>query len=107
MMRRGQTHLAAVDLAGGWVCHLGIMIADEYEVALTSRRPLKRMSSPERWEAKQLIASGVLDVRDHPMFDEDGGGMMYQEEGAEQELEIELNEDEPAFFQGRTEQVLD
>ncbi|KAJ0960960.1 hypothetical protein J5N97_001172 [Dioscorea zingiberensis] len=46
-----------------------------------SRRPLKRMSSRRRWEAKQLIASGVLDVRDYPMFDEDGDGMLYQEGG--------------------------
>ncbi|KAK3152818.1 hypothetical protein QOZ80_2BG0163980 [Eleusine coracana subsp. coracana] len=85
----------------------GIMITDEDETAPTSRRPLKRMSSPERWEAKQLIASGVLDVRDYPQFDEDGDGMMYQDEGAEEELEIELNEDEPAFLQGQSRFSID
>ncbi|KAG2650683.1 hypothetical protein PVAP13_1NG198200 [Panicum virgatum] len=85
----------------------GIVITEEDEAAPTSRRPLKRMSSPERWEAKQLIASGVLDVRDYPMFDEDGDGMMYQEEGAEEELEIELNEDEPAFLQGQSRFSID
>ncbi|KAL5213475.1 hypothetical protein ABZP36_024322 [Zizania latifolia] len=85
----------------------GIMITEEDEVAPTSRRPLKRMSSPERWEAKQLIASGVLDVRDYPMFDEDGDGMIYQEEGAEEEQEIELNEDEPAFLQGQSRFSID
>ncbi|XP_052142753.1 probable pre-mRNA-splicing factor ATP-dependent RNA helicase DEAH5 [Oryza glaberrima] len=85
----------------------GIMIAEEDEVAPPSRRPLKRMSSPERWEAKQLIASGVLDVRDYPMFDEDGDGMLYQEEGAEEEQEIELNEDEPAFLQGQSRFSID
>ncbi|OEL27759.1 putative pre-mRNA-splicing factor ATP-dependent RNA helicase DEAH5 [Dichanthelium oligosanthes] len=85
----------------------GIVITEEDEAAPASRRPLKRMSSPERWEAKQLIASGVLDVRDYPMFDEDGDGMMYQEEGAEEELEIELNEDEPAFLQGQSRFSID
>ncbi|XVF74986.1 hypothetical protein PTKIN_Ptkin13bG0152800 [Pterospermum kingtungense] len=79
----------------------GIRIVED-EDAVPSRRPLKRMSSPERWEAKQLIASGVLSVDEYPMYDEDGDGMLYQEEGAEEELEIEMNEDEPAFLQGQT-----
>jgi len=60
------------------------------------------MSSPERWEAQQLVASGVLDIRDHPEFDEEAGGLLYQEEGEEQDIEIELNEDEPAFLRGQT-----
>ncbi|KAG1330457.1 Helicase [Cocos nucifera] len=84
----------------------GITIVEEDENG-SSRRPLKRMSSPEKWEAKQLIASGVFDVREYPMFDDDGDGMLYQEEGAEQELEIELNEDEPAFLQGQSRFSID
>ncbi|CAG7898347.1 unnamed protein product, partial [Brassica rapa] len=68
------------------------------------RRPLKKkMSSPERWEAKQIIASGALKATDFPEYDEeDGDGMFYQEEGAEEELEIEMNEEEPAFLQGHS-----
>lgn len=85
----------------------GITIKEEEEPASNSRRPFKRLSSPERWEAKQLIASGVLDVRDYPMFDEEGDGLLYQEEGAEEELEIELNEDEPNFLQGQTRFSID
>ncbi|XAR67153.1 RNA helicase [Bertholletia excelsa] len=84
----------------------GIKITEEDD-AVPSRRPLKRMSSPERWEAKQLIASGVLGVREYPMYDEEGDGMLYQEEGAEEELEIELNEDEPAFLQGQSRYSID
>ncbi|CAK9233002.1 unnamed protein product [Sphagnum jensenii] len=84
----------------------GITIVEEDE-NVSARRPMKRMSSPERWEAKQLIASGVLDVRDYPMYDEDGGGMLYQEEGGEEELEIELNEDEPPFLRGQTRYSID
>lgn len=43
----------------------GIRIVEEDDVG-SSRRPLKRMSSPERWEAKQLIASGVMSVSEYP-----------------------------------------
>ncbi|KAI5350402.1 hypothetical protein L3X38_003293 [Prunus dulcis] len=65
------------------------------------------MSSPEKWEAKQLIASGVLGVTEYPMYDEETDGMLYQEEGAEEELEIELNEDEPAFLNGQSRYSVD
>ncbi|XP_021715101.1 probable pre-mRNA-splicing factor ATP-dependent RNA helicase DEAH5 [Chenopodium quinoa] len=79
----------------------GIPLGEE-NASGSSRRPLKRMSSPEKWETQQLIASGVLSVREFPSFDDEGDGMLYQEETAEEELEIELNEDEPAFLQGQT-----
>ncbi|XP_019187957.1 PREDICTED: probable pre-mRNA-splicing factor ATP-dependent RNA helicase DEAH5 isoform X2 [Ipomoea nil] len=36
----------------------GIRITEDDVVVVPSRRPLKRMSSPERWEAQQLMASG-------------------------------------------------
>ncbi|KAK1269634.1 putative pre-mRNA-splicing factor ATP-dependent RNA helicase [Acorus gramineus] len=72
-----------------------------------TRRPLKRMSSPERWEAKQLMASGVLGITELPTFDEDGDGIVFQDEGAEEELEVELNEDEPAFLQGQSRYTMD
>ncbi|CAH9143385.1 unnamed protein product [Cuscuta epithymum] len=85
----------------------GIPIMEEDDVAVPSRRPLKRMSSPEIWEAKQLMASGVLPLKEHPMFDEEGDGLLYEEEGAEEELEIELNEDEPPFLQGQSRYSVD
>ncbi|KAL9270350.1 putative pre-mRNA-splicing factor ATP-dependent RNA helicase DEAH5 [Drosera capensis] len=84
----------------------GIRIVGEEESG-SSRRPLKRMSSPEKWEAKQLIASGVLSVKEYPMFNEETDGLLYQEEGAEEELEIELNEEEPPFLQGQTRYSID
>lgn len=40
----------------------------------------------------------VLDMREYPMFNDDGDGVLYQEEGPEEELEIELNEDKHAFL---------
>ncbi|KAI3833193.1 hypothetical protein MKX03_027526 [Papaver bracteatum] len=86
----------------------GIRISKEDDETVPSRRPSKWMSSPEKWEAKQLIASGVLDASGFPNFDEDGKPeMLYQEEGGEEELEIELNEDEPAFLQGQSRYSMD
>lgn len=75
-----------------------------------SRRPFKKkMSSPERWDVNQLIASGVLSVKDYPMHDEGTkDGMVYQEEGGDdEELEVELNEDEPAFLKGLSHYSMD
>ncbi|KAL3928499.1 MAG: hypothetical protein SGPRY_002362 [Prymnesium sp.] len=63
-------------------------------------RPVKRLTSPEKFEAQQLIASGVLDVRDYPQFDESHGMLNIEE--TEEELEIELNEQEPLFLRGQT-----
>eukprot|EP00911_Craspedida_sp_UC1_P002066 UC1_evm1s1595 len=37
------------------------------------QRTRKRLTSPERFELKQLIASGVMDIRDHPEYDEQTG----------------------------------
>nr|CAB3470519.1 unnamed protein product [Digitaria exilis] len=76
----------------------GIFIPDD-DVGSAPRRPTRRMSTPERWEMKQLIAAGVLDAKDYPCFDDDDDEMLYQEE-AEDELDIELNEDEPTFLWG-------
>ena len=36
------------------------------------------------------------------MFDEEGEGLLNVEEEAEQELEIDINEDEPLFLKGQT-----
>jgi hypothetical protein len=47
-------------------------VAELTEDAGPRRRPGKRLTSPERWEATQLIKSGVLDVTEYPTFDEEG-----------------------------------
>ncbi|KAI9366020.1 P-loop containing nucleoside triphosphate hydrolase protein [Zopfochytrium polystomum] len=61
---------------------------------------VKRISSPERWEIKQLIASGVLNPKDYPTFDEEQGLLNYEER--EEELDIEIREEEPLFLKGQT-----
>ncbi|KAG8369525.1 hypothetical protein BUALT_Bualt14G0022600 [Buddleja alternifolia] len=86
----------------------GIRITEEDDGGVPSQRPLKRMSSPERWEAKQLIASGVMSLKEYPKFDEEENEVLYQEEGGgDEELEVELNEDEPAFLQGHSRYSVD
>ncbi|KAJ1345414.1 hypothetical protein BSLG_000927 [Batrachochytrium salamandrivorans] len=70
----------------------------------TQKTTVKRISSPERWEIKQLIASGVLDPKDYPNLDEEHGLLNYEE--TEEELDIEIREDEPAFLAGQTKQSL-
>lgn len=68
-------------------------------------RPRQRMSSPERWELNQLIASGALPVSERPDLDEVHGLLAIEE--TEEELEIELNEEEPAFLRGQTQLTAD
>ncbi|RWW71657.1 hypothetical protein BHE74_00020601 [Ensete ventricosum] len=54
-----------------------------------------------------LLLLGVLDVRDYPMFDEDGDVLMYQKWQAEEEIKFELNEDKPDFLQGQSRFSID
>ncbi|KAI1434451.1 hypothetical protein GGR50DRAFT_662533 [Xylaria sp. CBS 124048] len=69
----------------------------------------KRMTSPERWEIRQLIASGVAKASDYPDLQEDynatlrGEGEMELEE----DVDIEIREEEPPFLAGQTKQSLE
>lgn len=73
------------------------------------RQHKKRMTSPERWEIRQLIASGVAKASDYPDLEEDynatlrGDGEMELEE----EVDIEVREEEPPFLTGQTKQSLE
>jgi ATP-dependent RNA helicase DHX8/PRP22 len=82
------------------------------------KKPKKRITSPERFELKQLIAAGVLNASEYPelfMIDkeEDVRGRRHEadddsdEGGVEEEVEIELREDEPKFLKGQTRVTLD
>lgn len=68
-------------------------------------RAKKRLTSPEKWEIKQLIAAGVLDPTEHPDFDEETGVMPQVDEGDDEDIEIELVEEEPPFLSGQTRNV--
>ncbi|KAI8953708.1 P-loop containing nucleoside triphosphate hydrolase protein [Xylaria longipes] len=79
------------------------------EYAGTRGKHKKRMTSPERWEIRQLIASGVAKASDYPDLDEDynatlrGDGEMELEE----DVDIEVREEEPPFLAGQTKQSLE
>ncbi len=73
------------------------------------RRQKKRMTSPERWEVLQLIASGVAKASDYPDLEEEytatlkGEGQMDLEE----DVDIEVREEEPPFLAGQTKLSLE
>ncbi|KAL4788697.1 P-loop containing nucleoside triphosphate hydrolase protein [Aspergillus varians] len=75
-------------------------------------RPMKnrkRMTSPERWEIKQLIASGAVSATDYPDIDEEyhatltGEGTFEEEE----DIDIEVKDEEPPFLAGQTKMSLE
>ncbi|KAH8401335.1 hypothetical protein KR009_004630 [Drosophila setifemur] len=68
---------------------------DEHE----GRKRVTRISSPERWEIKQMISSGVLDRSEMPDFDEETG-LLPKDEDDEADIEIEIVEEEPPFLSG-------
>ena len=74
-----------------------------------SRGNRKRMTSPERWEIKQLIASGAVSAQDCPDIDEEYHATVNGEGAFEEEedIDIEVREDEPPFLAGQTKQSLE
>ncbi|KAF3931597.1 hypothetical protein ABW19_dt0210007 [Dactylella cylindrospora] len=71
-------------------------------------RNKKRLTSPERWEIKQLIASGAYSAADYPDIDAEyietlNGGEFEEEE----DVDIEVREEEPPFLAGQTKQSLE
>lgn len=72
-------------------------------------RNKKRMTSPERWEIKQLIASGAISASDYPDIDEEYNATLAGEGDFEEEedVDIEVREEEPPFLAGQTKQSLE
>jgi ATP-dependent RNA helicase DHX8/PRP22 len=69
-------------------------------------RTAKRLTSPERWEIKQLISSGAVDSSEYPELDEELNNPVAHIE-IEEELDIEIREEEPPFLAGQTKRTLD
>jgi ATP-dependent RNA helicase DHX8/PRP22 len=71
--------------------------------------PRKRLTSPERWEIRQLIASGAASAADYPDLDleyhdtANGDG-----QDGEEDLDIDLDiiEAEPPFLKGQTNKTV-
>ena len=81
----------------------------EDDMPQNSRKTKKRMTSPERWEIRQLIASGVVKAADYPDLDEDYNATLNGDGGMEleEDVDIELREDEPPFLAGQTKLSLE
>lgn len=75
-------------------------LEDEQNGRNQSRR--KKLSSPELWEARQLVNAGVLDVSELPQFDNEGNMGIMQSTEVEELIDIEISEAEPAFLRGQT-----
>ncbi|EIW86950.1 P-loop containing nucleoside triphosphate hydrolase protein [Coniophora puteana RWD-64-598 SS2] len=69
-------------------------------------RSAKRLTSPERWEIKQLISSGVIPASEYPDIDEDFSNPLARAE-VEEELDVEVKEEEAPFLAGQTKRSLD
>lgn len=93
MIRNGNPVIAGVDMQ---------KLRDQVNDDQKNGKGRKRLSSPELWEARQLINAGVLSIADYPTFDADTGKGILQSTEAEELIDIELNEEEPAFLRGQT-----
>jgi ATP-dependent RNA helicase DHX8/PRP22 len=74
------------------------------------RNNRKRMTSPERWEIKQLIASGAISARDYPDIDHEYNDNMNGDgdpDELEEDVDVEVREEEPPFLAGQTKQSLE
>jgi ATP-dependent RNA helicase DHX8/PRP22 len=80
-----------------------------FQASAPSRAQKKRMTSPERWEIRQMIAAGIAKASDYPDLEEDynatlrGEGQMELEE----DVDIEIRDEEPPFLAGQTKQSLE
>ncbi|XP_033212853.1 ATP-dependent RNA helicase DHX8 [Belonocnema kinseyi] len=64
-----------------------------------SRKRVQRLSSPEKWEIKQMLAASCIDRSELPEFDMETG-ILPREDDEDEDVEIELVEEEPPFLQG-------
>nr|XP_009860657.1 ATP-dependent RNA helicase DHX8 [Ciona intestinalis] len=71
-----------------------------------SPKRINKMSDMERWEIKQMVSAGCMDVTELPEFDEESG-VLPKADSDNEDLEIELVEEEPPFLNGHTNQSID
>uniref|UniRef100_A0A914CVZ3 ATP-dependent RNA helicase DHX8 n=1 Tax=Acrobeloides nanus TaxID=290746 RepID=A0A914CVZ3_9BILA len=65
------------------------------------KRARIRLSTPERWELRQMMGGGAISNMELPDFDEELGVLKdYDDESDGEDVEIELVEDAPAFLKG-------
>uniref|UniRef100_A0A673WYF3 ATP-dependent RNA helicase DHX8 n=1 Tax=Salmo trutta TaxID=8032 RepID=A0A673WYF3_SALTR len=87
--------------------NLNLGHAPELEDDSLERKRLTKISDPEKWEIKQMIAANVLSKEEFPDFDEETGILPKVDDEEDEDLEIELVEEEPPFLRGHTKQSMD
>lgn len=87
-LRNPDRPTSLLELQGNW---------DEDETY--SRKRVQRLSSPEKWEIKQMLAASCIDRSELPEFDMETG-ILPREDDEEEDVEIELVEEEPPFLHG-------
>ena len=84
------------------------LVGPGFKEPLQRTKPVKRMTSPERFEITQLISSGVLDPKDYPGLEDDIIQLQQTTKFEEDlDLDIEITEAEPEFLAGQTKRSLD
>ena len=86
--------------------NVAVAVVDDIDEGGSSSKKKVRMSSPERWELKQLIAANVIDKSELPEFDEETG-LMPKGDSDDEDIEIEMVEDEAPFLKGHGRMVND
>ena len=71
--------------------------SDEDE--MYSKKRVQRLSSPEKWEIKQMMAAACIERSELPEFDTETG-ILPRDDDEEEDIEIELVEEEPPFLHG-------
>lgn len=79
---------------------------DEDYIQVNTKRKIQRMTSPERWELRQMEAAGVLKVTDHPDYNDDNGVLYCNDDESDEDIEIEIVEEDPAFLKGQFNEEL-
>jgi ATP-dependent RNA helicase DHX8/PRP22 len=97
---------ATAALGGGrarrdWAKELGIYVPPDETLEKAKGRARKRLTSPERWEARQLAAAGVVPADEMPGYDEETG-VLPVDDAVEEDVDIEINEAEPTFLAGHS-----
>lgn len=62
----------------------------------------RRLTSPERWEIRQLIASGAASAADYPELNNNGDDELQSNIDDDVQIDVELNTDEPSFLKGQS-----
>uniref|UniRef100_A0A4W3GAM7 DEAH-box helicase 8 n=1 Tax=Callorhinchus milii TaxID=7868 RepID=A0A4W3GAM7_CALMI len=87
--------------------NLSLVNTPEVEDDMLERKRLTKISDPEKWEIKQMIAANVISKEEYPDFDEETGILPKVDDEEDEDLEIELVEEEPPFLRGHTKQSMD